>query len=173
MDTKSRDAQVSLSTASLYFQSSLCHLHYLIQCKHFVNSYKYSVNTTERVATAWDQSKFCFLELSQIKKYIFDLSGCIYGCRTCGSEGLAVPLLHLGFLQLLVSFVISLSNTRIMLASKNKWESFLRYIIHSACFPFLSSLVTYTMPLLYHSIQSWVTQEQASPARVLSRNFLL
>ena len=30
MDTKSMDAQVSLSTSSLYFQSSLDHLHYLI-----------------------------------------------------------------------------------------------------------------------------------------------
>ena len=50
VDTKSTDAQVSLSTSSLYFQSFLCHLHYLIQCKRFVNSYKYSVNTTERVA---------------------------------------------------------------------------------------------------------------------------
>ena len=33
------DAQVSLRTSSLYFQSSLDHLHYLIQCKCFVNSY--------------------------------------------------------------------------------------------------------------------------------------
>ena len=51
MDTKSMDAQVSLSTSSLYFQSSLDLLHYLIQCKHFVNSYKYSVNTMEIVAS--------------------------------------------------------------------------------------------------------------------------
>ena len=51
VDTKSMDAQVSLSTSSLYFQSSLDLLHYLIQCKYFVNSYKYSVNTMEIVAS--------------------------------------------------------------------------------------------------------------------------
>ena len=51
MDTKSTDAQISLSTSSLYFQSSLDHLHCLIQYKRFVNSYKYSVNTMEIVAS--------------------------------------------------------------------------------------------------------------------------
>ena len=51
MDTKSTDAQVSLSTSSLYFQSSLDHLHYLKQHKCFIHSYKYSVNTMEIVAS--------------------------------------------------------------------------------------------------------------------------
>ena len=51
MDTKPTDAHVSLSTSPLYFQSSLDHLDYLKQCKCFVNSYKYSVNTMEIVAS--------------------------------------------------------------------------------------------------------------------------
>ena len=51
MDTKSTNAQVSLSTSSLYFQSSLDHLHYLIQCKRCANGYKHSVNTMEIVAS--------------------------------------------------------------------------------------------------------------------------
>ena len=65
MDTKSTDAQISLSTSSLYFQSSLDNLHCLIQYKHFVNSSKYSVNTLEIVASL-RPIQVCFLELSQI-----------------------------------------------------------------------------------------------------------